>query len=212
MTGGTSSCRASDKQRSLMRPDALIDVCRTSHRRFVAGLVSLTDDDLGCPSLLPGYSRAHVVAHVINKTKAHVVVFEGPPAGEIRQLHPDGYDPDRAAAAGASRSSVELRADAERSFQQLEAAWDALDDAMWDGHAIMTAGLRTMAEVVAHHLRNIEVHHVDLDTGYRPSDWPALFVDVELGKRLRGLADRADHAELLAWLLDRGSAPDLGPW
>ena len=95
----------------------------------------------------------------------------------------------------------------------LEAAWTALDDAHWDRQGIMMAGPRTMVEIVGHHLRNIEVHHVDLDVGHRPSDWPSILVESELPKRLRALPDRAGHAELLAWLIGRGPAPELvGPW
>jgi maleylpyruvate isomerase len=173
----------------------------------------LTDDDFEAPSLLPGYSRGHVVAHLANKVRAHVWVFGGPPAGEIRQLHPDGYDADRAADAGASRSADELRADLMHSFDLLQAAWAGLDDALWGCEGIMTAGPRTMTEIVRHHMRNVEVHHVDLDIGYGPADWPARFVEGELPKRLRVLPERADHAELLAWLLGRSPAPELrGPW
>jgi maleylpyruvate isomerase len=69
-----------------------------------------------------------------------------------------------------------------------------------------------MVEIVSRHLRDVEVHHVDLDLGYRPSDWPAIFVEHELGKRVRALPERADHADLLAWLIGRAPAPDLGPW
>ena len=69
-----------------------------------------------------------------------------------------------------------------------------------------------MSEIVTHHVRNVELHHVDLDIGYRPSDWPANFVEGELAKRLRALSDRADHADLIAWLLGRAPAPELGPW
>lgn len=195
-----------------MRPDDVIDACRGAHRTFIAALAPLSDDDFRMPSLLPGYSRGHVVAHVMNKSKAHVWLFGGPPVAEVRRLHPDGYDADLAADAGAHRSAPELRADVERSFEQLETAWDALDDSMWDWQGIMTAGPRTMAEIVAHHFRNVEVHHVDLGIGYRPSDWPEFFVEEELAKRLRALPDRADHADLLAWLLGRAPAPDLGPW
>ena len=195
-----------------MRPTAAIDTCRRSHRGLVDALRPLTDDDLRTPSLLPRYSRGHVVAHVINKVNAHVRLFDGARVGETRRLHPEGYDADAAAGAAARRSSSILHADLERALGQLEAAWDALDDELWDRQAIMTAGPRTMTEVVAHHLRNVEVHHVDLDIGYRPADWPEHFVESELEKRLRGLPDRTRHADLLAWLLDRAPAPQLGPW
>ncbi len=78
---------------------------------------------------------------------------------------------------------------------------------------MMAAGPRTMAEIAAHHLRNVEVHYVDLDIGHRPSDWPSILVEGELSKRLRSFPDRADHAEILAWLLGRAPAPELtGPW
>jgi len=195
-----------------MKPAADIDSCRASHRDLLAAVASLTNDDFRSPSLLPRYSRGHVITHLANKTKAHVWLFGGPAAGEIRQLHPDRYDADLAADAGAARSAPELRSDLEHSFELLEAAWDALDDALWDQQGIMTAGPRTMAEIIAHHLRNVEVHHVDLDIGYRVSDWPPIFVEGELVKRLRALPNRAGHADLLGWLLGRAPAPELGPW
>ena len=195
-----------------MRPAADIDACCASHRALLAAVAPLTDDDFRSPSALPGYSRGHVVTHLANKAMAHVRLFEGASADEIRRLHPDDYDADLAAGAGADRAAVELRADLERSLQLLEAAWNSLDDARWDRQGIMTAGPRTMSEIVTHHLRDVEVHHVDLDLGYRPSDWPSHFVEGELAKRLRALPDRADHADLLAWLLGRAPAPELGPW
>jgi maleylpyruvate isomerase len=197
-----------------MKPVDTIAACRTSHRVLLGSLALLSDDDLRVPSLLPGYSRGHVVTHIANKTKAHVVILGGPAAGEVRQLHPDGYDPDLAAhRAAAGRSATDLRSDLARCFELLEATWDALDEALWDRHGMMTAGLRTMHEVVGHHLRNVEVHHVDLEIGHRPSDWPAILVESELSKRLGSFPDRADHAEILAWLLGRAPAPELtSPW
>jgi maleylpyruvate isomerase len=195
-----------------MRPDDDIAMCRDGHRRLVDALAGLSDHDFRSPSLLPRYSRGHVVTHLTNKTKAHVRLFGGPPADEIRRLHPLGYDADLAAAAGAHRAAVDLCSELQDSFARLEGAWHALDDTLWDRQGIMTAGARTMAEIVAHHLRDVEVHHVDLGIGYLPSDWPPRFVDGELTKRLRALPDRAEHAELLAWLLGRARAPELGPW
>ncbi len=196
-----------------MKPIDTIEACRTSHRLLLAGLAPLVDADFRAPSLLPGYSRRHVVTHIANKARAHVLVLGGPGAGEVRQIHSDGYDPDLAADLGARRSAAELRTDLAQCFERLESAWDTLDDALWDRHGVMAAGCRTMVEIVEHHLRNVEVHHVDLDIGHRPCDWPSILVEGELSKRLRSLPNRADHAELLAWLLGRADAPDLtGPW
>ncbi|MGH8994886.1 MAG: hypothetical protein ACRDYB_02440 [Acidimicrobiales bacterium] len=67
--------------------------------------------------------------------------------------------------------ATELRTDLEGSFDLLEAAWTALDARSWNELGWMTAGPRNMVEIIAHHLRNVEVHHVDLDIGYLASDW-----------------------------------------
>src|SRR5215212_9821079 len=123
-----------------MRPAVTIDACRVSHRRLLASLSPLTDDDFRAPSLLPRYSRGHVVTHLTNKINAHVRLFGGAAAGETRRLHPEGYDPDVAAEAGAGRSADELRSDLQRALELLEAAWDGLDDGRWDQQGIMTAG------------------------------------------------------------------------
>ena len=196
-----------------MRPAEQIDVCRASHQRLIIGLADVTDADFRRPSLLPGYSRGHLVTHIANKARAHVRLFEGAAVGEMRRVHPVGYDPDHAASVGAGRSALQLRTDLSASFDVLEAAWDGLDPGLWGREALMTSGSRTMIEVVAHHLRNVEVHHLDLDIGYRASDWPEVFVDAELAKRLQGLPARTNRSELLAWLLDRAPAPELaGPW
>jgi len=59
---------------------------------------------------------------------------------------------------------------------------------------------------------DVFVHYVDLDVGYHPADWPAIFVSTELPKRLRDLPDRTEPAVLLAWLFGRAPSPELGPW
>ena len=40
-------------------------------------------------------------------------------------------------------------------------------------------------------LQELEVHHVDLDVGYLPTDWPVAFVGHALDRTLRTLPDRA---------------------
>jgi maleylpyruvate isomerase len=63
------------------------------------------------------------------------------------------------------------------------------------------------------------VHHVDLDLGYEPSDWPEEYVRWELPVLLAtvpGRVPRADDArDLVAWLTGRAPRADavqLDPW
>jgi maleylpyruvate isomerase len=86
-------------------------------------------------------------------------------------------------------------------------------------------------------LREIEIHHVDLDASYRPADWDPSFVKVVLGEVPARLGPRAstpfgvratdlgvelqvgrgrpsarvegEGAALLAWLLGRSDGSDL---
>ena len=145
--------------------------------RLVTGLAPLADHDFRAPSLLPRFTRGHVVTHLANKARAHAWLFGGPAEGEVQRLHPAGYDADGAAYLGAGRSATELRTDLKGSFDLLEAAWIALDARSWNELGGITAGPRNMVEIIVHHLRNVEVHHVDLDVGYLASHWPTQFVE-----------------------------------
>ena len=189
---------------------ALIAVCIASHRRLLNALEVLSDEQVVQPSRLPGWSRGHVVTHVAGKSYSHVPLFESALVGEVG-VQELGQEHEAAVAKGAGRSAEALRAELRDSFAVLEEAWSALPEDLWDRHAITTAGRRSMHEVVERHLRDVEVHHVDLGIGYEPEDWPEEFLDVELSKRLAGLPARATPPQLLAWLLGRAPAPDLGP-
>src|SRR5882762_7629936 len=95
-------------QAASMRPDLSIAACLVSHRRLLDDIQPLTDEAIRLPSGLPRWSRGRVLAHLINKADAHIWLFGGPPAGEVRRLYPQGYDPDVAANAGAGRAASEL--------------------------------------------------------------------------------------------------------
>jgi maleylpyruvate isomerase len=168
--------------------------------------------------------RGHVITHLARNADSHVWLFEDAAAGEVRHQYPTtdssearperGTNPTRAAdiEAGAGRSADELRDDLIASCERLEAAWRALPGDLWDREGIVAAGPRTMTEFVFRRLREVEVHHVDLGLGYSPSDWPAVYVEGEFSRRMRGLPDRADHLALVTWLLGRAEAPELSPW
>jgi maleylpyruvate isomerase len=57
----------------------------------------------------------------------------------------------------------------------------------------------------------VEIHHVDLDAGYQPGDWPADFVQVALARVARDFAGRADAPRLLACPEGQEAAFPIGP-
>lgn len=193
-----------------MRPVLLLEASVAAHRRLADALATLRDDDVCGASLLPGWSRAHVLTHLANKTRDHVWLIEGAVHNEV--LRPDYEGAPSVIEAGAGRSADDLRSDVLTAFADLERAWDGLAEDCWDRTGIAVPGPRSMADFAGRHLRDVEVHHADLDIGYAPADWSDTFIAYELPKRLAGLAGRTSHASLLAWLMGRGSPPELGPW
>jgi maleylpyruvate isomerase len=195
-----------------MRPADLIEASEEAHRRLVTAVAELEDQQVRGPSLLPGWTRGHVITHLARNADSHAWLFEGAGLGEVRHQYPSMEKRSEEIEAGAGRSARELAADLGLACARLEGAWRDLDDDRWDREGIVVSGSRTMAEIVFRRLREVEVHHVDLDIGYAPSAWPPAYVDGELRRRLVGLPGRADHRALVCWLLGRGEAPDLGPW
>jgi len=194
------------------RPNELIAVCVASHQRLLTSAAQLSDRDLRAPSRLPGWSRGHVIAHLARNADSHAWLFEGAKIGESRRQYPEPGMRGRDIETGSTLDKDALISDLTRSCRELEAAWNSLDDDSWDFLAAVTPGPRTMAEILFRRLREVEVHHVDLDASYEASDWPEDYVENELRRALHKLPDRADHAALVEWLIGRASAPDLESW
>ena len=143
---------------------------------------------------------------------SHVWLFNGAEVGELRRQYPSLDDREADIESGARRTAQELREDLRGACDRLESAWRELGDGLWDREGIVVTGRRTMREILFRRLREVEVHHVDLDLGYAPSEWPLIYVEGELSRRLQALPDRADHVALVTWLLGRADAPELKPW
>jgi len=196
-----------------MRPVEQIEAAIAGHVEMLRTVRGLHESALLEPSLLPGWSRARVLAHLAHKSRSHVDVFVGACVGEVRFQYSAGQaSADAEALEWSELSTGDLCRRLSDSFAVLESAWEDLPQDAWNRRGISSAGDRSMTEFVERHMRDVFVHYVDLDVGYRPADWPAIFVSTELPKRLRGLPDRTEPGALLAWLFGRAPAPELGPW
>lgn len=196
-----------------MRPRSAIETAIVGHREVLTATARLDDTQAAQPSLLPGWSRARVMAHLAHKSWSHVTVFEGAVLDDVRAQYPEGQAAaEEETEAWSGRSVETLQGLLGDGFAALERSWDRLPDEAWARRGRSSAGDRSMAEFVERHLRDVFVHHVDLDVGYGPHNWPPAFVTTELPKRLRNLPGRAEPHELLAWLLGRAPAPELAPW
>ena len=196
----------------MTRPGEELLACAASHARLVADVATLSDDDVRKPCRLPNWSRAHLITHLARNADSFTWLVNGARLGEPRQQYPEVGMRDRDIEAGSNRSKDELYEDLALAIEGLEVAWSKLGDDQWTLVQMGSRGELTMDEIVFRRLREVEIHHVDLDVGYSVSDWPAIYVEGELRRQLERLPERAKHSLLVEWLVGRGELPELGPW
>jgi maleylpyruvate isomerase len=214
---------APDPTRELDRDVAL---AAAAHQELLAALDLLVDAgalDVGAPSRLPGWTRGHVLAHVRQSGDGNVRMLEAAMRGEVGQQYPGGLsgraaDIEAEAALPAEEQVDRLR----RSIWTLEACWAS---SSWVGSGEAPFGVIQMAELPFARLREVAIHHVDLDIGYDFDDLPEPYVVLELRRmemrwqarqpegatQLPPLALAADPPTRLGWLMGRLEIDGLAP-
>lgn len=199
-----------------------------AHRRLRDVLAELTDAQVLEPSLLPGWTRGHVIAHLADAARARGRLVEHALRGEVVDMWEPG-ERDEIIEATASRSAAEHRAALAEHSDRLEKAWAGVED--WSDD---------FATAVFTRWREVWIHLVDLDLGVRPADWSVELAGHTVDLLRRRLPDdfslRATDVprrwgtgteiagtvrDLAAWLAGRapaepptcaGPLPPLGPW
>lgn len=152
-----------------------------SSRALTRTVDALSTDELTAPSLLPGWTRACVVAHVALNGEALAAVIDGVLRGHPVPMYESDAQRDADIARLAQVGASELR---ERHLAATTAFADAvarLGTEHWSGRIDRLPGgpAWPMVTAVPTRRRELEIHHIDLGTTYVRADWPADFV-VEL--------------------------------
>jgi maleylpyruvate isomerase len=178
--------------------------------RFLATLDVLGDSDLREPSLLPGWTRGHVVAHVARNGDAVTNLVGWAATGEECPMYTSQEARDAAIEQGAGRPAAVQRADAAESAARFLAAARALAADRWEVGVTRVPGGPPfpVRRVGAMRRTEVEVHHADLGTAYSAEDWPDDFLDHLLGRRRRELAESGRPVTLE--LTDRGAVVATG--
>lgn len=197
--------------------------------------IELDEAQWQAPSLLPGWSRAHVATHIARNADALRRVIAASLAGDAQQLYPSASLKFNDIERGAERSGLDLHVDLDTAAGELVRLMDRVED--WMIPVRLPAGEFPLSVVTLIRLQELILHHLDLDTGFSwqdvdpiPAGWllewtlllmrddpslPAVDISSDAGvtASLGGVGERravsGPDAALWAWLTGRTSGEGL---
>ncbi|MGD9958724.1 maleylpyruvate isomerase family mycothiol-dependent enzyme [Nocardioides sp.] len=154
-----------------------LELLHEATQRLVRRVDGLPDAAWAAPSGLPEWTRAHVIAHLTLNAEGLAGALAGLARGESVPMYAtqEARDSDIAGLAAERPAAVRQRCLASTSiFVQSVAgvpddAWHQLVERVPGGRTFPASGAITMR------LREVEIHHADLDVGYTPDDWSSDF-------------------------------------
>jgi maleylpyruvate isomerase len=158
--------------------------------RLLEGAARLGDQDMRRPSLLPGWTRGHVLTHLARSGDALRNLLTWARTG----VETPAYASQEARAAaieeGSGRPAAELLADVSQSAVHFEDAVHMMPEDAW-GVTVQALDVSELPieEVLVRRITEVVLHHTDLDIGYGPADWPAAYTDMDLPEPMRSLRE-----------------------
>ncbi len=160
--------------------DETLAAVEAATQRYLRTVAGLTDSQFAEPSVLPGWTVAHVISHVASNatgiTRAvHAAMADDPvpwvyesnasrdaeideraiwPVGELRSLNAESTDELREAFAACPADKLGVMLPR------------TIDGPPW-----------SVADWIGARWREVEIHHTDMGTGYTHHDWSDEFVD-----------------------------------
>jgi maleylpyruvate isomerase len=175
--------------------------------RLIATAQTLDEGRLAEASLLPGWTRGHVLAHVARNADAYVRLLSWAYSGVETPAYSDPAQRDAEIEAGAFRSLAEQIDDLQTSAGYFSDMVTALPDEAWAATVRSPQGESLPAAALMFaRLREVEIHHVDLAASYQPSDWSDDFTG-----RLLQVLTRTLPGVRVRLLTDQEQALQIGP-
>ena len=206
-----------------MTPPATLGWWVDGERALGTALGRLTDDEFAGPSLLPGWSRGTVLAHVARNADALVNLLTWARSGEETPMYASPEARDAGIAEAAALPPAELRTEVLAATGRLGAAVRALPEEAWSAE-VRTAQGRTVpaSEVPWMRCREVWVHAIDLDAGVEWEDVPEDVLTALVDDVFRMWQRRGDVPDLTVFCGPRtwgegaaavsGALPDVAGW
>jgi len=180
--------------------------------RLLATATALSDAQAREPSLLPGWSRGHVLTHIARNADGMVNLLHWARTGTQTPMYTSAQSRAADIEAGAGRPAAGLAADVRDSAAGFAAEAASMPDDAWTAQVRALNGPPFPAlGVLERRLSEVEIHHVDVAAGYSPGDWPEDFVSEALPRVAESFAGRDDTPPCVAWADGAKDSFRLGP-
>jgi maleylpyruvate isomerase len=135
-------------------------------QRLLGDTIQISDADWEGPSRLPGWTRAHVAAHLARNAEAYKGLVEGVVNGHPASMYADDEQRTWAIERSSEQTPLHLQIDLDTTANALAEAFDDLSDDQWDNPVEFDNQSYPVAFIVLSRLSEIVLHHVDLDCGF----------------------------------------------
>lgn len=155
-----------------------LQLSRWGTAAFAQALGELTDDELDGPSLLSGWTRKHLVAHVGYNAAALCRLLDWAATGVQTPMYTSAEQRAAEIDEGATRDAAALRNIFDDTAARLDRGWRALSERAWRAQVRTAQGrLVPATETVWMRAREVWVHGIDLDNGAQFDDVPTVVLE-----------------------------------
>jgi maleylpyruvate isomerase len=146
----------------------------------------IAEPDLRAPSLLPGWNRADVLAHLARSADAMRNLLIGARSGTDRPAYASAEARATGIEQAAKQKPKDLAEDVAGAAMAFRTLARQLPDEAWRYQVEILGSARFPAgQLLTRRLVEVELHHTDLGLAYTPADWPPSFLQMDLPEPMR---------------------------
>lgn len=158
-----------------------LTLTRRGTAHYSGQVALLNNEDFSTPSLLEGWSRSHVVAHVAYNAAALCNLMHWAETGEETPMYESPQARGEEIEYGATLLPDALRNFHDHTVARLDVAWRDASEAAWSAEVKTAQGRTVLAsETLWMRTREVWIHAVDLDVRATFSDIPEVILSTLL--------------------------------
>jgi maleylpyruvate isomerase len=193
--------------------EQLLTRVEDAQQRLNATAAGLSDEQAAAPSLLPGWTRGHVLTHLARNADGLARGLRSARTGDGTTVYASREARDADVEAGARRPAAVLAADVRDAAAAFAREAARMPDEAWAAQIRRIPGSEPFpaSAIPLLRLTEVEIHHVDLAAGYSYRDWPRELVADTLPAIAASFRGRADTPPCRVTVTGESQTYVLGP-